>query len=82
MTERFGPAVAGGEGGPLVPMDGIRSRGLFMDSIDCREVIECVVEPEVTLGAVGGTNCSCRLSGWFDFAGGGLTMINVCFTRN
>ena len=63
----MGPAVAGGEGGPVGPVVAVvpnvetRSSGLFMDSIDWREVIEWVVD--VILGAVGGTSCNWRFKG-------------------
>ena len=62
VTERLGPAVEGVEGGPEV-VEGIRSKGLLMDSMDWRDTIDWVVEPEATLGAVGGTSCNWRFKG-------------------
>jgi hypothetical protein len=74
VTERLGPAVAGGADGTEVVED-IRSKGLLIDSMDWRDTMDWLVE--VILGAVGGTSWSCRFKGWLDLAGGGLTIINV-----
>jgi len=43
-------------------------------------VVAVPVTPEGGF-AFGGTSCTCRFRGWFDFDGGGLTKINVYIQR-